>query len=98
MRDGKLFSPFAWLGRTFGQSACALAVVVFVAATGQGAAILLRDAHNSPSAASPVANAPAEMGLRQPGQRGFRELPRPADSFPPEDSYDVVTPADDYER
>jgi hypothetical protein len=100
MRDGILFAPFAWLCRTFGQSACVLAMVVFVAATGQGAAILLRDAHNPPPAAAggPVANAPVEIGLRQPGQRGFQEVPRPADSGLPEDTYDVVVPANEYDR
>lgn len=98
MRNGILFAPFAWLCRTFGQSACVLAVVVFVAATGQGAAIMLRDAHNPPAAAGPVATAPVEIGLRQPGQRGFQGVPRPADSGLPEDIYDVVAPADEYGR
>jgi hypothetical protein len=97
MRNGILFAPFAWLCRTFGQSACALAMVVLVAATGQGAAILMRDAHNSPVAAGPVANAPAEIGLRQPGQRGFQEVPRRADSGLPEDLYDIDS-GDQYGR
>ncbi|MBL8653072.1 MAG: hypothetical protein JNJ97_02665 [Alphaproteobacteria bacterium] len=89
MRDAILFAPFAWLCRTFGQSACVLAVVVFVAATGQGAAIMLRDAHNPPAAAGPVANTPVEIGLRQPGQRGFQDVPRRVDAGLPEDPYDI---------
>jgi len=70
---------------------------VIVAATGQGAAILLRDAY-SPSAtpARPVA-AIQETGLRQPGQRGIQDLPRPADSGLPEDRFDVDF-VDDYAR
>ncbi|MBC8793940.1 MAG: hypothetical protein C6Y20_20260 [Tagaea sp. CACIAM 22H2] len=97
MRTGNLFAPFAWLCRTFGQSACVLAVVVVVAATGQGAAILLRDAHTPPGAAGPVANAPAEIGLRQPGQRGFQEVPRRANSGLPEDPFDIDS-VDPYDR
>jgi hypothetical protein len=97
MRNGNLFAPFAWLCRTFGQSACVLAVVVFVAATGQGAAILLRDAHNPPVAAGPVATAPVEIGLRQPGQRGFQEVPRRVDAGLPEDLFDIQ-PTDEFGR
>lgn len=97
MRDGKLFSPFAWLCRTFGQSACVLAIVVLVAATGQGAAILMRDARNPSGVAGTVATAPAELGLRQPGQRGFQDVPRRADGGLPEDPFEIDR-GDDYGR
>jgi hypothetical protein len=97
MRSGLLFAPFAWVCRTFGRSACTLAVVVIVAATGQGAAILLRDAYKtSASPVRPVAVV-QESGLRQPGQRGIQDLPRPADSGLPADRFDVDF-VDDYAR